>query len=194
MFHYQKITYILFFTLVFNPFTFSFANTKIIYEKANDLANTYIYNSINDENWKWKNPQIKQKWKYYYTDDENNLSYIEFKVSCEKTANCWFVLVNIDWDDVSVPIASTSWVWPWEILTSKSWDSENTKLYYFWSLDQYAQNNTTKEVHSLKPEYNFTPKAKKLLYYEKNSNLSKEEQTKELEKHNEEFMIKLFKY
>lgn len=171
-------------TLLFNPVTFSFTKTKIVYEKANNLANTYIDNSINDESWKWNNTQIKEKWKYYYTDDENNPSYIEFKVSYDKTTNCWFVLVNIDWDDVSVPIASTSWVWPGEILTHKFEDKENTKLYYFWPLDQYAQNLETQEVHSIKPEDNFVPKPKKLSYYEKNSNMTIEEQEKEIVKIN----------
>lgn len=67
---------------------------------------------------------------------------------------------------------------------------ENTKLYYFWPLDQYAQNLETQEVHSIKPEDNFVPKPKKLSYYEKNSNISKEKQEKELKKHREKLLEK----
>lgn len=148
---FKKISYLLLFLILFNPISFSFAKTKVVYEKAFNLANTYIENSINDESWFENDPKISWKWKYYYTDDDKNPSYIEFKVSCKKEINCWFILVNIDWDDVSVPIASTSWVWPAEILELKNWNTKNNKLYYFWAFDQYIEDLNNWDVLSINP-------------------------------------------
>lgn len=148
---FKKISYLLLFLILFNLISFSFAKTKVVYEKAFNLANTYIENSINDDSWFENNPKISWKWKYYYTDDDKNPSYIEFKVSCKKEINCWFILVNVDWDDVSVPIASTSWVWPSEILESKNWNTKNNKLYYFWAFDQYIENLDNWNVLSINP-------------------------------------------
>lgn len=119
------------FAMFLNPFSFTFAKENIIYTKAENLALQYIKNSIEDESWKDNNPHINWEWKYFYTDDEKNPSYIEFKVSCDNTIDCWFILVNSDWDDVAVPIASTTWVWPWESLV---WNNSKNKLYYLTSL------------------------------------------------------------
>jgi len=154
----KKLSYTLLFIILFNPISFSFAKTKVVYEKALNLANTYIENSINDDSWFENNPKIDWKWEYYFTDDDKTPSYIEFKVSCDKEKNCWFILVNIDWDDVSVPIASTSWVWPSEILKHKSINSENNKLYYFWAFEQYIENLDNGDVYSINPNDNIENK------------------------------------
>jgi hypothetical protein len=59
-----------------------------MYEKALSLANQYIENSLEDEFWKDNNPRIEEEGKYFYTDDENNPSYIEFQVTCDNTEYC----------------------------------------------------------------------------------------------------------
>lgn len=136
-------------------FTFSFAKEKIAYEKALELANQYIKNSLEDENWKWQNPTVTDS-KYFYTDNENKPAYVEFQVTCDKEKFCWFVLVNIDWDDVAVPIASTIWVGPSGALEAKlnrivSSSTKNNKLYYFSPFDQFIQDVDTKEVVAINP-------------------------------------------
>lgn len=54
----KKLSYTLLFIILFNPISFSFAKTKVVYEKALNLANTYIENSINDDSWFENNPKI----------------------------------------------------------------------------------------------------------------------------------------
>lgn len=151
--------------LFWNPFSFTFAKSKVIYERSEKLAKQYIENSLNDDNWINKNPYISWEWRKFYTDDEKNPSYIEFKVSCDNQKDCWFILVNSDWNDVAVPIASTSWVWPWELLSlqneskvskknkdNKTNKKSNNKLYYFWPLEQYSIDEENEEVISINPQ------------------------------------------
>ncbi len=131
---------------------FSYAMNEFNYNSALQLANDYIKNSSFDENWKDHNPQIQEKWKEFYTDDESNISYIEFKVSCDITPDCWFIMVNFDWDDVSIPVASTSGNTPSEILLAQNWwNIEDNKLYYFSPFGMYGENTKTQEVSSIDP-------------------------------------------
>lgn len=134
-------------SLFVNPFSFTFAKTKLIYDRSEDLAVQYIENSLNDDNWKDNNPRISGKWKYFYTDDENKPSYIEFKISCDKTPDCWFILVNADWDDVAIPISSTSWNTPSEVTHQQGVNNE--KYYYFWPLDIYSENLDNWDVQTI---------------------------------------------
>ncbi|NDK07693.1 hypothetical protein EOM39_00430 [Candidatus Gracilibacteria bacterium] len=119
--------FILLITIVVNPISLIYAKTKITYQKAEGLALQYIKNSIDDENWKNNNPKIEGEGKYFYNDNENNPGYIEFKVSCDNNTDCGFVLVNIDGDDVAVPISSTVGNTPSEVVYQEG----DKKLYYF---------------------------------------------------------------
>lgn len=131
---------------------FTYAISKFNYESALWMANEYITNSSFDENWKDHNPQIEWKWKEFHTDDDNKISYIEFKVSCDNNPDCWFIMVNFDWDDVTIPVASTSWNTPSEILLAQNgWDISDNKLYYFSPFDMYSENSKNNEVSSLDP-------------------------------------------
>lgn len=146
----RKITSIIILFLIFvNPLTISFADSKIKIEKAKNIANEYIKNSFEDENWKDTNPKIVWDWIYNYVDSEKP-SYIEFKVSCDENPDCWFIIVNIDGNDVWVPIASTTWATPSEALTEK-WQEKNTKMYYFWPFEQYSENTISWDVYSIDP-------------------------------------------
>ncbi len=140
-------------TWIISFYGLSFAWNEFSYENAKTLAKDYITNSSFDENWKDKHPQILWEWKYFYTDAETP-SYIEFKVTCDNNPNCWFIMVNFDWDDVSIPIASTDWSTPSEILVAKNGniDSKETKLYYFNPFEQYAENELTWNVSSIDPQ------------------------------------------
>lgn len=133
----------------------SYAYNEFTYNNALELANQYIKNSSYDENWKDSNPRIEDKWVEYHTDDENKVSYIEFKVVCDKEPNCWFIMVNFDWDDVAVPIASTSWNTPSEVLIAQNKNIKGIyKFYYFWLLDIYSENISTNDVFSFNSKDN----------------------------------------
>ncbi len=134
-----------------------FAFNEFSYENAKTLANEYIRNSSVDENWKDKNPHLNWEWKYFYTDSDSP-SYVEFKVSCDNNPSCWFIMVNFDWDDVSIPIASTSGNTPSEVLVAKNWDTDNSnsKLYYFNPFEQYAENEVSWNVSSIDPQDDFS--------------------------------------
>jgi len=105
---FKKIIYIVFFTLLFNPLTFSFTKTKIVYEKANNLANTFrsIYNpyySWEDAHslvafwykstwiskivrinlWYW---WTKKYWSYYVSNIDQNLDSVYYNWSGSKSA------------------------------------------------------------------------------------------------------------
>jgi len=178
------------FIFLFSSFWFSFAKERLTYDKALGLAKQYIENSLSDESWKDNNPYINWEWKYFYTDDEKKPSYIEFKVSCKEEINCWFILVNSDWNDVAVPIASTSWVWPAELLTlqnetkvntknkeNKTNKKSNNKLYYFWPLEQYSIDDENDEVLSINPEDNIDS------IIENDKTLTKQDKDKQRNKH-----------
>lgn len=159
----KKILLIL--TWIVSFYWLSFAWNEFSYENAKSLAKEYIANSSFDENWKDQNPHISWEWKFFYTDTISP-SYIEFKVSCDNNDDCWFIMVNFDWDDVSVPIASTSWNTPSEVLVAKNGDTDtkNTKLYYFNPFEQYAENEATGNISSIDPQDD---------YIEENSNTKK---------------------
>jgi len=187
--------------LFWNPFSFTFAKSKVIYERSENLAKQYIENSLNDDNWKGKNPYISWEWKNFYTDDEKNPSYIEFKVSCDNQKDCWFILVNSDWNDVVVPIASSSWIWPWELLTlqnedkvnkknkeNKTNNKSNNKLYYFWPLEQYSIDEGNVEVISINPQDDIEQ------IVENDKTLKKEDKEKEIKNKKRELKSRVDDY
>lgn len=143
----------LFVFILFISFSWiSYAVNKFNYESALQIANEYIANSSFDENWKDHNPRIIEKWKDYFTDSDSSISYLEFKVSCDNNPDCWFIMVNFDWDDVIIPIASTSWNTPSEVLIAQNWwTSDDNKLYYFSPFEQYWENENSWEVSSIDP-------------------------------------------
>jgi len=130
----------------------SFATQKIRIEKAKNIVNEYIQNSQDDEYWQDSTPYIRDNGTFYYTDSDNNPSYIEFQIWCRNNEYCWFVILNIDQWDVWIPLSGTSWVWPSQVL-QKLWEEENTKLYYFWAFSQWSINTTTGDILSINPEH-----------------------------------------
>lgn len=61
----------------------------------------------------------------------------EYKVSCDSTPDCGFILVNVDKNDVVVPIASPTGNTPSELLDTGTGYEE---YYYFSPFDIYAEN------------------------------------------------------
>jgi len=60
----------------------------------------YIESGLEDASWKDNSPRIADNGTFYYTDDTNIPSYIEFQISCEREEYCGFAIVNIDGNDV----------------------------------------------------------------------------------------------
>ncbi len=180
---------LLFVVILFISFSWvSYAVSKFNYESALQIANEYITNSSFDENWKDHNPTIIEKWKEFHTDDDSKISYIEFKVSCDNNPDCWFVMVNFDWDDVTVPIASTSWNTPSEVLIAQNGGiKEDNKLYYFSPFDMYGENIKTEEVSSIDPVDNIN----KTL--EQDTKLTKEQKQEKRIKHKNELKNRIIK-
>lgn len=150
----KKLLLVIFITLLsFSSITY--AISKFNYDSALQLANDYIVNSSFDENWKDNNPHIVGQWRNFHTDDDSKTSYIEFKVSCDNNPDCGFIMVNYDWDDVTIPVASTSWNTPSEVLLAQNgWTTEDNNLYYFSPFDMYSENIKTDYVASINPEDN----------------------------------------
>lgn len=89
--------------------------------------------------WEWKNPRITKETPFYDVDDINP-NYIEYKISCDNEEDCGYLMYNIDWSDVDVPIAAFSGKTISERLNwwNNSWDIKN---YYFWMFNQFATDS-----------------------------------------------------
>jgi Peptidase_C39 like family len=132
-----------------NPLSFSYAKSELVEWRAYKMALQYIENSISDEAWKGNNPVISTSSKFY-TDDSKKISYIEYKISCDSTPDCGFIMMNVDGSDVTVPIASPTWNTPSEILDQ--WDTVSEKLYYFGPFDLYSENEVSWDVQAFDPQ------------------------------------------
>lgn len=100
--------------LAFLPFSVS-ANNEAKLEAEKYIKLTFTFDLF----WKWKKTHISWE-KYFYSADERKPSYIEYKVSCDKQVDCWYVMVNIDWTDSSIPEASSVWKTSSEIMSEMS--------------------------------------------------------------------------
>lgn len=74
-------------------------------ELAADNATEYIASSLSDENWSGSHPYISGS--RSYSTDADDTAYIEYKVSCDEKPSCGWIIVNVDGDDVTIPVAST---------------------------------------------------------------------------------------
>jgi len=121
-------------------------------QDAQQIAQEYIdTNRETTDFWKEKNPRIWESTPLYM--EKETPSYIEYSIICDREQSCWFVLVNIDWDDVQVPMTSPSDTSPSQILSQKAWESkENLKFYYFSPFSIYTKNLNTEEIRALDPQ------------------------------------------
>lgn len=72
---------------------------------ARDLVYEYLRNSNEEPAWKDKYPFVSSE-KFFYTANDEIPSYIEFKISTSENYDSGFVIVNLDDNDVKIPIAS----------------------------------------------------------------------------------------
>lgn len=130
---------------------------KDTHEVGKEIANSYIEQALEDENWNWKKPYISEE--YPYLSDKDTPSYIEYKISCDTNVDCGWIIVNIDWDDVSIPVAATYWITNYEMLSlklDKKLEGKDIKIqktnvrnvYYFWPFEQFIVDENG-EVESI---------------------------------------------
>jgi len=79
---------------------------RVNYEEAEKIAQEFITANLWNEFWKDEIPTLWE-WTPMYME-KNVPSYVEYIVTCERNPQCWFIIVNVDGDDVSIPVASPS--------------------------------------------------------------------------------------
>jgi len=123
-------------------------------KEAESIAQRYIDINRDDDLWKDNNPRLWEVTSLYM--EKTIPSYMEYSVICDRNPECWYIIVNVDGDDVDIPIASPSDSAPSKILTSKSWDKkENLHFFYFWPFDIYSKNTITGQVNTINPQDDF---------------------------------------
>jgi hypothetical protein len=137
---------------------FAFAGVKTPDQLGKDIAQQYIDSSLVDENWHSSHPYIAAD--YTYVTDSDAPAYKEYKVSCDDKPNCGWIVVNVDGDDVSIPVASTDGSANFELLNAKldvkqkqerfKGRSDKRKLYYFSPFEQAVEDENG-QVESLTP-------------------------------------------
>jgi len=112
-------------------------------------------NYIEEMRWFWpfwnNNPRIVSE-KPFYSNNDETPSYIEYKVSCDDEVDCGYIMVNIDWTDVSVPVSSYAWKPPSEVMKEEKNFSWNEKNYYFNAFESFAYDESTWELWYTNPE------------------------------------------
>jgi len=92
--------------------------------------------------------------------EKSTPSYMEYTVICENTADCWYIMVNVDGDDVAVPLLSTADIPPSQILTKKSWvPKDELQFFYFGPFDIYSKNTITGQINAVNPQIDPTEDA-----------------------------------
>lgn len=114
------------------------------FDEHRKVVEEYIESvSTFDHFWKWKNPHISSE-KSFFSHDDSKPSYIEYKVSCDKQIDCWYVMVNIDWTNSPITESSSIWKTSSEMMAEISW--EDSKNYYFSVLEQFSENKKTWKI------------------------------------------------
>jgi len=121
------------------------------FKDADSLAQKYIAINKNDDLWFENNPRFWEITPLYM--EKETPSYIEYAITCDRHPQCWFIIVNVDGDDVDIPIASPSDTPPSQIITKKSGNiKEKLKFYYFTPFDIYSINRENSQINALDPQ------------------------------------------
>ena len=146
----KLISIVLLLSLVTSSSFLAFARSKAADDLGREIAQDYLDSSTIDESWASSQPYIAEQ--YAYSTDTEATAYIEYKVSCDDNPNCGWIMVNVDGDDVAIPIASTQGAANFELLNGKLNDkiskkrsgksSKARKLYYFSPFDQYIEDES----------------------------------------------------
>lgn len=141
------------------------------FDEYRKVAEEYIkQQSLEDFYWVNKWPYISSE-REFFNDNDKQASYIEYKVSCKENKDCWYVIVNIDNSDASIPISSSYWKTLSEIM---NWWNLNSKNYYFWPFEQFSENEKTWEINFTNPDNNIIKENhKNFSFLSEKSNYSK---------------------
>jgi len=131
-------------------------------EEGRNIAQKYIDENRDGFFWKDNTPTLWE-WTPFFMEKETP-SYIEYQVHCSSTPNCWFIIVNVDGDDVEIPALSHSDTPPSIILAQKSKTRiDALQFYYFSPLSLFARNTLDESIFAVDPqidprESDFDPK------------------------------------
>lgn len=133
--------------LVFLMVTFLFGmqNTyaQVDFQDFRQQAENFIQSHSEEVAWKWFSPIITKE-TLFYSSDDTNPSYIEYKMSCSDTKDCGWIMLNIDNTDAPVPIASFAWDTMSEALNPRN--EKGFKYYYFGIFDYFAINQSNNKI------------------------------------------------
>ena len=133
--------------LVFLMVTFLFGmqNTyaQVDFQDFRQQAENFIQSESENLAWKWFSPIITKE-TLFYSSDDTNPSYIEYKISCSDTKDCGWIMLNIDNTDAPVPIASFAWDTMSEALNPRN--EKGFKYYYFGIFDYFAINQSNNKI------------------------------------------------
>jgi len=151
----NKTTTLVLFLSFFAFFNISFSDENqdisFKYEEAEKTAQQYIDINKNDDIWQDHNPRLWEATPLFMEKDIP--SYIEYAVTCDRSPQCGFIIVNVDGDDVKIPVASPSDIPPSQILVNKSGaNKQDLQFFYFWPLDIYSRNISTEQINALNPQ------------------------------------------
>jgi len=113
----QKLIFPAFLLWIFS-FWLSYANIKEERGEDREIVQKYIDNNLDADVWKGKQISIGEWTPFYMGKDIP--SYMEYTIICDDNPQCGFVLVNIDGDGVSIPVASKWNNSPSQTLVQKS--------------------------------------------------------------------------
>jgi len=120
-------------------------------DNGRKIAEQYLESNKNDDFWENNSPRIWE-WTPLYME-KSVPSYFEYQVICERNVDCGYIIVNVDWDDVDIPITSPSDIPPSQILTQKSWAKKSDlQFYYFSPFDIYSKNTITNQINAINPQ------------------------------------------
>jgi len=131
-------------------FWFTYADFKND-DNGRKIAELYLKSNKNDDFGKNNSPRLWECTPLYM--EKSIPSYFEYQVLCERNVDCGYIIVNVDGDDVDIPIASPSDISPSQILTQKSWAIKaDLQFYYFSPFDIYSKNTVTNQINAINPQ------------------------------------------
>jgi len=127
------------------------AQERVNYDEAEKMAQRYLEMNKYDDLWENNSPRLWEATPLFM--EKEIPSYVEYSVSCERNSQCWFIVVNIDGDDVDIPVASPSDIPPSQRLLDKSWaEKQELQFYYFGPFDIYSKNQITGQINAIDPQ------------------------------------------
>jgi len=176
---FQKLVFPAFLLWIFSCWL-TYADFKE-YNDGKKIAQQYLDSNKNDDFWKDNSPRLWESTPLYM--EKETPSYFEYSVICDRNIDCGFIIVNVDWDDIDIPVASPSDIPPSQTLTQKSGtNKKELQFFYFSPFDIYSKNSVTGQINAINPQDN--PMEEDIF-----ENITKEKQ--EIQKKEQEEFLKI---